>query len=269
MIDTSRFSRRTVLGSIALGVLGFSGCSESIGNGGTSESPFASVGVEGTDIVVELAQETTVDSVNVIQPDGELFAQRQVAAGVRRETFPLGTDYEQGEYEILGLDGEEQVGAQTLDIRPDVRITDVKLARNHPEEMYEGAYESDILAEAIVTVRNDGTGPDAVTQLRFEGDVPLPTRDIFQESGIYDTKDELGGHAGAVVIGAGEELTLFSSSRPFSPAGGNVSCNEEGFSGQFTVVVATNGSDSTVSRKFGVLYEGVDLYDCNITIGED
>jgi len=67
-------------------------------------------------------------------------------------------------------------------IEPEIGIRDVGLYRNNPEKPWDEVYgdtETDRLknGEAYVTVENAGSGPEAVVELVFSGDVPNPVGD--------------------------------------------------------------------------------------------
>ncbi|GAB3022339.1 hypothetical protein GCM10025298_07510 [Natronobiforma cellulositropha] len=132
--------------------------------------------------------------------------------------------------------------------------------------MFERATRNDILTEAIVTIENVGTGPDAVTELSFAGDVPRPTPDTFPWSGIYDTESTIRRHADDLPVYPGETVTLYSQSRPFSPADDGVTCSEGTTHGQLEVVVKTRLSDRPIVEQYGVSYTGTDLVDCEIGV---
>lgn len=268
MIHTNQhLHRRTVLGSIAGStVLPLAGCTGPPDGQGNPGGAIRDVTVSEMQLVVTLREDASVDGLTVIRPDGSEFATRSVAAGVTRETFDLGMPYSPGEYEVHAVADDETVDETSLDIRPDVRITDLKLGRNHPNEMYKGASDQAIRSEAIVTVENHGTGPDAVTQLRFEGDVPQPTPDDFDESGIYDTESDFGGHLERAFVEPGSGLVLFSNSRPFSSTGDNVSCGK--VQGQFTVGIKTQIERKDTTTSFGISYQGNDQTNCDISISE-
>lgn len=101
-------SRRTALRTVASAALaGVAGClndnggSETPSDGTTSpdgRGPLTRIAVEGTTLVVELSEEADVNQINLIQPNGELFGKRDVAAGAQQVSFEIGTAYAPGEY---------------------------------------------------------------------------------------------------------------------------------------------------------------------------
>ena len=271
--DTPCISRRTALRTLAGGgLISVAGCLTDDGSAGTSgatasdpQTPLTRLTVEGTTLVVELAAETDVDQLNLIQPDGELFATRNVAAGAQQVSFEIGTAYGPGEYRVLALNGEETVVETTTELRPEIRVADVGLFRNNPEKPWDEIYgesETDRIknGEAFVAVENTGSGPDAITELVFAGDVPNPIADP-RGSGIHETD--------RVVVAPGETVDIFSSSFPFGTETEEMGCSLSGNSGQFIVIVETRISGGPVSEVYNVQYVGSeDMTDCEVTIME-
>ncbi|MDQ2055280.1 hypothetical protein [Halobellus sp. H-GB7] len=269
-------SRRNVLRTAAgAALVSVAGCLTDDGDSGTpgdgtgspdGEGPLQRVAVEGTTLVVELSPDADVDQINLIQPNGELFGTRDVAAGVQQVTFEIGTAYEPGEYRVVALKGEETVTESTTDIVPEIQIQDVGLYRNNPDKPWDEVYgdtETDRKknGEAFVTVANVGSGPDAVVELLFSGDVPNPIEDP-RGGGIYDAEQ--------VVIAPGETTDLYSSSFPFGTETENgMGCSPDGNSGQFTVTVETRVAGNRISKSYEVQYSGSDdMTDCEVTITE-
>ncbi|WP_458186242.1 hypothetical protein [Haladaptatus sp. NG-WS-4] len=269
-------SRRNALRTVAGAALAsVAGCLNDGGSSGTpsdgtaatnSQGPLTRVAVEGTTLVVELSAEADIDQVNLIQPNGELFGKRDVAAGAQQVSFEIGTAYEPGEYRVVALKGEETVAESTTDIEPEILIQDVGLYRNNPDKPWDEIYgdtETDRLknGEAFVTVSNAGTGPDAIVELVFSGDVPNPIEDP-RGSGMYETEQ--------VVVAPGETVDLFSNSFPFgSESEKGMGCSPDGNSGQFTVLVETRVNGNEITKAFDVEYSGSEeMSDCEVAITE-
>ena len=263
-------TRRGFIGGIVTGTaVTLSGCAGG-DNGADPSEPadgFEGVLVEGVDLVIEFGEDHPFDSLSVIQPGGELLVERDLAPGVRRESIELGTTYQPGEYEIIGVSDGDEAATTSLVVEPDVAIESLRLGRNHPDEMYEGASDRTVLTEAILTIENTGNGPDAAVSLEFSGDIPRPTPNDSENSGIYDTDSELGGHADQVVLPPDETVVIYSHSTPFNPASDNVSCTPDGESGEFEVEVSTSVQEPNPSQQYSVTYTGEDLTDCDIEIG--
>ncbi|WP_049980170.1 hypothetical protein [Halolamina rubra] len=277
--DNVPIDRRTALRTLAVGaVVGVSGCATEGGplpgpdpgtdGTGTSEGPFRNVGVEGTTLVVELAPDTEIDQVNLIQPNGELWGTRGVAAGAEQVSFEFRAAYTPGEYDVLGLNGEETVVEESLAIRPNLEIREVGLYRNHPDRAWEEVYgesssDSNFLinGEAFVTVENTGTGPETIHELTFTGDVPNPLENP-RGSGIHEKEQ--------VVVVPGKTVDVFSGSFPFgSVSSEGMGCSLEGNSGEFTVTLDTGVKSSSVTQTYNVRYSGsTEIDDCEIIISE-
>ncbi|GAB3699638.1 MULTISPECIES: hypothetical protein [Halorubrum] len=268
-----RNALRTVAGAALVSVAGCLNNGDSSGTPGDgttdseSKGPLKRVAVDGTTLVVELSPEADVDQVNLIQPNGELFGKRDVAAGAQQVSYEIGTTYEPGEYRVVALKGEETVVEITRSIEPAIQIRDVGLYRNNPDKPWDEVYgesktDSKKNGEAFVTIQNSGNGPDAVVELRFTGDVPNPVEDP-RGSGIYE-KD-------SVVIPAGETVDLFSDSFPFGSEIGDegMGCSTDGNSGKFTVGLETRVIGQEVTKSYNVEYTDSDeMQNCEITISE-
>lgn len=269
-------SRRTILRTVAGATLvSVAGCLNTDGGSGTpgdgTSSPngqgaLQRVSAEENTLVVELSPDADIDQVNLIQPNEELFGIRDVAAGAQQVSFEIGTTYEPGEYRVVALKDEETVTESTTDIVPKIQIQDAGLYRNNPDRPWDEVYgdtETDRKknGEAFVTVDNVGSGPDAVVELLFSGDVPNPSENP-RRGGIYDSE--------RIVIAPGETTDLFSSSFPFGTETENgMGCSSDGHSGQFTVIVETQVEGGRVSESYKVQYSGSDdMTDCEITITE-
>jgi len=134
---------------------------------------FQQVTVDGTTLVVEFASDSELDQINLIQPNGELFGQREVAAGSQQVSFDLGTAYEPGEYEVFALRGEEEVGRSRRLFSQITRSWRWELAETS-QRRCGMARKTRAREEAFVTLKNQGTGPDAVTNC--SSSVMSPTR---------------------------------------------------------------------------------------------
>ncbi|WP_321169000.1 hypothetical protein [Halorubrum sp. CBA1125] len=220
--------------------------------------------VEGTELVVEYDADTDATRLAVIAPSGEAFAERELTPGASRVTVPLGTAYPPGTYTVQLVDGESVVAAVEQALRPEIVIRELKLARNHPEEMYEGAADFTITTEVIVTIENVGSGPEKITALQFDGDVPRPTPEELDGSGIAAVDRPV--RYTKPVISSGERVTLYSRTFPFSPSGSGVECTPEGTDGQFRVTLRGNVAGELTEREYDVAYQGEDLTNCQITI---
>jgi len=277
-------SRRNVLRTATGAVLvSVAGCLTDDGDSGTSDDgtgspdgqgPLQRVAVEGTTLVVELSPDADVDQINLIQPNGELFGTRDVAAGAQQVSFEIGTSYASGEYSVIALRNEETVAETSLSIQPDLEIVEMGIGRNQPEKMWDGPRD-EITEEAFVTVENRGSGPDAITKLLFIGDVPYPSdeegtnyADSDGVSGIYDPQSD--SEVNEVIVGAGEQITVYSSRSPFAfVPGAGTSCTDDEQSGEFELILETQVGDSRIAKGYAIQYSASSEPDgCDITISE-
>ncbi|QIB80116.1 hypothetical protein G3A49_13725 [Haloferax volcanii] len=223
------------------------------------------VAVEGTELGVELGSVADVDRVNLIQPNGELFGTREVAAGVQQVSFEIGTAYDPGEYRILAVQNGETAAETSLEIRPQLEIVDVGLFRNNPDKPWDEVYgESETNrvknSEAYVEVRNMGNGPDAVVELRFSGDVPH-LAEHYEGSGLHGIDH--------IVVPPEERTNLFSSTFPFGPKLGDdgMGCSINENQGEFNVMIESMVTGREVTKTFRVTYSGSEeMRDCDIDI---
>ncbi|TKX86560.1 hypothetical protein EXE43_07690, partial [Halorubrum sp. SS5] len=162
------------------------------------------------------------------------------------------------------VDEQSVVAAVEQSLRPDVVIRELKLGRNHPEEMFEGAGSLTITGEAIVTVENVGTGPEKLTELHFDGDIPRPTPDDLSESGIAAVNQAITYTK--PIINSGSMRTIYSMTLPFGASSDVVSCTPDGTTGQFEVSISGAVGGDLAEQEYNVTYEGQNLSDCQITI---
>ena len=270
---------RTVAGTALAGLAGCLGDSDS-GTPDNGTDPLAGqdqinrVAVEGTTLVVELSAGAEVDQINLIEPNGEFFGQREVATGAQQISFEISTTYSPGEYRVVGLKGEETLADISYPIQPDLRIVEMGIGRYHPDRMWNGS-KRDIEDEAFVIVENRGTGPEAIGKLLFLGDVPYPSdedgtnyENNDRVSGIYDPSSN--SETTEVVIAAGEQITVYSSRSPFAfVPGAGVSCMDQLQRGQFDLILENQVQETPLSKTYDIEYSASGEFDdCDITIGE-
>ncbi|WP_277552345.1 hypothetical protein [Halobaculum limi] len=198
-----------------------------------TESVFESIAFEGQHLAIRLREDHDVSMINVIDPEGSLFAQQRVAVGETRVLIEMldlndglgGHDhYRPGSYEVIAL--PETDGEQTqLDFTPQLRIRGVS--------QYTGPRPED-LGRVIVSIENVGTAPTWVYDLVY--------RNAPQESANRDLTGLLGipwikrpENASELVIGPGETQSYVGYESPLLfPDSAVDSCSEDG---EFTVVV--------------------------------
>ncbi|MDZ5810530.1 hypothetical protein U4E84_04085 [Halorubrum sp. AD140] len=235
---------------------------------------FQEIVVDGTTLVVEFGSDSELDQINLVQPNGELLSQQEVATGSEQVSFDLGTTYEPGEYEVFALRGEEEIGEDTVTVEPDLQIVRMGIGRNQPEEMWNGPVD-EIEEEAFVTLENQGSGPDRVTKLLFTGDVPYPADeegtnyvDDDSVSGIYDPDSD--SEVEQVIIDPEERITIYSSRSPFAfVPGAGTSCSEESKTGEFELILEARIGEGRITKTYSIQYSASQESDnCEISIRE-
>lgn len=219
-----RIDRRTVLSSLAGVVATIAGCtgtsSDADDPNRTSsqpstddEGPIESVEMTGTDLTVELANDAAVDYVTLRQSNGDA-THRQPVVDTQTVAFSLlgaiQSGYDPGTYAVVATADGEPVGETTITLEPNVRITDVRWAKNHPEMDWDRSVDS-WEQHAALRIENTGNAPSFLTSvewtgaplcrirsqetLEFHHQVLLPageTTTVYSSAPIYRTSDQLG-----------------------------------------------------------------------------
>lgn len=273
----THYTRRTLLAAAGGFTASLAGCL-GIGSGENSSSSetdesggetavIRDARVEGTDLVIELGEETTVDRLTIIDPTGEAFADRALTPGAKRLTLRIGTWYRPGEYRVLALREGEQIAESVLEIAPDVEIVDVRAGANHLDEMPDSLGNTRDV-EMIVDIKNSGSGPVVIRGVIFKGDVPNPTDEVEiradnARSGIHNINT--GGDLEEVVLLGQDQVTLYSSTLPLSWARRDEACwTREGI---VDLSVLNGAGIDVATRRISVEYiEGKNAESCQITL---
>lgn len=130
------------------------------------------------DLVVRLQSDHQLDTVNLIGPDGSLFASSEVATGattvrlqvLRVEAQASAAHYVVGEHTLVGArDGEEQTSLP-ITLRPNLVITGVAPYRKPTNG------DRTFFGNVAVSIENRGSGPTWVYFVNFP-DAPNPAVD--------------------------------------------------------------------------------------------
>jgi len=214
--------RRTVISGLSGALVALAGCSSSPSDtdspgSGTSPPPGSEsdtverVAMTETDLVVELASDINADSVNLINPNGEMNSLQRVQEGATQVTFQLLGEaedgYTPGDYRVVAVAGDETIGETTISLKPELTITDVNWAQNHPDMDWDKD-RSTWQQLAAFTVENTGNAPSFLTTARWT-DAPL-CRVKSQET------MEFGQNT---LLPAGETTTVYSSAPIYQTEG--------------------------------------------------
>ncbi|QLD90799.1 twin-arginine translocation signal domain-containing protein [Natronomonas salina] len=258
----TKLTRRDVLGTVGAATV-LAGCSES---SSTSSSGFTEIAVEDQQLVVEFEESLEAETISVIDPAGESFAETSVATGASRVTFDISMPYTPGEYRLVAAADDETLAETTQVIRPELEIVDVGVGANRLDEMPESLGTTKG-SQAVVVVENTGNGPEAMQKMHFLGDVPNPKQVEGDRTGVWDP--ESGGRRyDPLIVNGGERRTFFSSTFPFFFEGDGIRCTSTQQEGTLTVKIR-GGVSGTSSVQYNVEYSASDTYDgCEISLKE-
>jgi hypothetical protein len=229
---------------------------------------FERVAVEETTLVIELAEDAGIDTVNVVSPSGELYRRLAVYRGVTRLTADIDEAYIPGIYELLGVGQGQSVSSVQLEIAPRLAITDVSVASEGIVE-FPDSLGTTTDAQIAVRVVNRGTGPGYIRKLLILGEVPNPTVAIADsrsiKSGILDIGSERFD-ANQVTLYRGMKH-LFSNSVPFSTTRRDRYCGSEVYLGTAEVQLLGTGPLPLATTSFTVRYSPAESHSmCNIEL---
>ena len=203
-----RIARRSVLATLGLGAVALSGCSsepstdpknnstnDTDSNLGSGESDvFSDVGMEDETLEVEIADDVSVEFINLVDPNDELYDQQRLESGVTTTSFEIlgrSDDFVTGEYELVALDDDEAVDTTTVTLEADCRITDVFWAAENPDM----EWDKDVPnweEYAAVVIENTGTIPSLLTELEWAGAPVARLQSQESQSYYHETRLQPG-----------------------------------------------------------------------------
>lgn len=126
---------------------------------------FQNIGFEGQQLVLDLAEDHSVERVNLIGPEGDNFNYSNVKAGETVVSIPLLNispnnlqHYSAGIQTLVAVTDDSERSTE-IELRPELSITGVK---QHSGEQPKSK------GNVVVTVENDGTGPTWIYDVYFE-----------------------------------------------------------------------------------------------------
>lgn len=264
-----RIDRRVLLRSLGGGLAVLAGCSSGPpGSDGTATPPaspasqsavFADLGFDQGQLVVTLAADTAPDRIHLVGPGGELVEQARVPAGVTRVRLGFvgerGAGYTPGEHTLVAVKNDDTLGELSLTLTPDVTITDVRWAKNHPDMEWDKSHRNWQQYSAVI-IENTGTAPTRLVGLTWSQTPRLLA--VGRET--VETRHQ-------VVLPPGETTVVYSRWPTFATQTmtGEVECGELDtvvFTVTARVRVGSNGSYSQP-----VTYGG-EQFACELSLGE-
>ena len=258
-----KFTRRDFLGGTVGAAALFAGCSES---SSTSTSGFTETRVEDQQLVVEFEESVEAETISVIDPAGEAFAETSVATGASRVTFDIPMPYTPGEYRLVAAADDETLTETTQTLQPELDIIDVGIGANRLDEMpKERGGGRD--AEGLVVIENTGTGPELISKLTFLGDIPNPNNPEEVRIGVYNPEIP-GERHNPVQLNSGRKKTIYSSTLPFLFEGDGVDCSSESQTGEMELKIEGEVK-SEYSTVYRIEYTASESYNsCQISLSE-
>ncbi|MDG5778324.1 hypothetical protein VB773_19665 [Haloarculaceae archaeon H-GB2-1] len=211
----------------------------------STPSVFTDLHFDGAALVVTLREEHTVERVNLIDPEGRLFRQADLSAGVTTVQLPvldiepgLGgyEHYIPGTHEVIAVAGEERYST-TVELQPALQVTDVAQYRDGDSPTDYG--------KLVVTVANTGSAPTWVYDVAYAGSPNFAANEKVSDGpGVplleYPTKER------ELLIASGEKQRYVGSSAPVLLSS-DESSGCEGETYEFTVSVGTAIGDVLTS----------------------
>lgn len=267
--------RRTVLSGVSGVLVALAGCTDNPDTGSdtstdstdTTTDPLASqsdvftgVRFDGGQLVVTLASDMSADWVRRFGPDGDLSERANVSPDGRQAQFDLvgqNTDgYIPGMHRLVAVKNDETLGEMSLDLTPDVALTDFRWAKNHPDMEWDKS-ANNWETHAAFVLENTGSGPAMLARTRWR-DAPFVLRTDEDEQAFDHTTP----------LPPGETTTVYAIPPVYETSGGLVGAsaveceNIDTKTLQLTAVVkpSTNQSYSQTIEYGGAKYS------CELTI---
>lgn len=214
--DRSLSRRRFMALGGAAAASALAGCSSEPPQARTpTPSVYRGTSFEGTDLVVDLVEDHGVERLNLIGPDGQLFAQSAVAVGETRVGLEIlnirpglgGYEhYSPGVHELVAV-GSDIEETFPIELQPHLRAVGVR--------QYREGERRHRFAQILVDVENVGSGPTWVYSVKY------------QDSPNWSADEHLGGDPGILwleypedpneaLIGSGETRRFVGLALPLS-----------------------------------------------------
>ncbi|MDQ2052633.1 hypothetical protein RBH26_19425 [Natronolimnohabitans sp. A-GB9] len=204
---------------------------------------------------VVIADDASVEFINLVDPDGELYDQQRLEGDETETSFEILGRYEDdvptGDYELIALTGDEQVGTTTISLEADCTITDVLWAAENPDMDWDKnspAWEE----YAAVVIENTGTVPSLLTELEWAGAPVARLQSKESQSYYHETLLPPG------------ETTIYSNGSVYATDGAvhSMDCSDLETEPMTVTAVVQVGSDPSYTQQ--IEYGGGQ--ECQITI---
>lgn len=268
----SRIARRSVLASIGIGTTALAGCtsgsssdpSDDNSSGDDSETGlntgesdvFESVEMNEEDLEIEVADDATIEFIDLVDPEGELYDQQRLESDKTETSFEIlgrSDDFPTGEYELVALDDDESIDRTTITLEADCEITDVLWAAENPDMDWDkssAAWDE----HAAVVIKNTGAIPSLLTEIQWVGAPVARLQSTESQSYYHETHIPLG------------ETTVYSAGPVYATEGAvhSLDCDELDTEPMTVTAVVQVGSNPSYTQSL----EYGDEQSCGLTIVE-
>ncbi|WP_247729557.1 hypothetical protein [Halovivax limisalsi] len=222
-----RSGRRAYLTGTACGLVSvLAGCTTSGDDDPSTGDPsngetdtFPTIEWEGNTLTVTIASDADVGYVDLVDPNGETV-KRDFPKDTAEVSYTLlgeiADGYEPGEYQLVAANGESVIDETTISLEPELTITAVKRAADHPDMDWDkdsSRWEN----QAALEIENAGTAPSYLKSVRWV-DSPLALIGHREETESYHN----------TLLPAGETTTIYgmASYATYALGYGSLNCEE-------------------------------------------
>lgn len=257
--------RRTLLASATSGIAGLAGCASSIGSdrnssdGGNGENEtFLTIEWDGPTLIATLASDVSASHVDLVDPSGETF-KRDHPRDTSEVAYTLlgeGKDgYQPGEYRLVVSDGDSVIDETALSLEPELTITDLKRAKDHPDMEWDKD-SPEWKKRAALEIENTGSAPSFLESVQWT-DAPLSLVKKPEEVEFYHN----------VLLPDGESTTVYSQGSIYQTqgvaSGRDLECSELDTVDLTATAIVQAGANPSYSQT--VEYGG-SQYSCELSI---
>ncbi|SEQ01117.1 hypothetical protein [Natrinema salaciae] len=257
--------RRTLLASVTSGITGLAGCASGIDSDRNSSDAangenetFLTIEWDGPTLIATLASDVSASHVDLVDSNGETF-RRDHPRDTSEVAYTLlgeGKDgYQPGEYRLVASDGDSIVDETALSLEPELTITDLKRAEDHPDMEWDkdsGEWEN----RAALEIENTGTAPSFLESVQWT-DAPLSLVKQPEEVEFYHD----------VLLPNGESTTVYSPGAIYQTqgvvSGRDLECSELDTVDLTATAIVQTGVNPSYSQT--VEYGG-SQYSCELSV---
>ncbi|WP_337653143.1 hypothetical protein [Halomontanus rarus] len=213
--------------------------------------------MEDDELETEIADDASVEFINLVDPNGELYDQQRLESSETRTSFEIlgrSDDFVTGDYELVALSGDEPIDTTKVTLEAQCRITDVLWAAENPDMEWDtDAPNWD--EYAAVVIENTGTIPSLLTELEWAG-APVARLQSKESQSYYHEKRLPPG-----------ETTVYSKRQVYRTenAFSSLDCAELGTEPMTVTAVVQVGADPSYTQQ--ITYDGDQS--CELSIADN